>query len=80
MVKIERTISGELLLAAVVTLAGWAFTAGVFYRELVDLERAQAVTDAREARIEEKLDKLQVWVSAVSADNERTELKKEAQQ
>jgi hypothetical protein len=78
MVRVNR-VSGEMLLAAVLTLAGWAFTAGVFYRELTDLERSQAATDAREERIEQKLDKLQVWVDAVSADNERTGLKKEAQ-
>ena len=83
MVRLQRTLSGEVLLAAVVTLAGWAFTAGVFYRELTDLERAQAASDAREKRIEDKLDSVEEqlaqmrrWVDAVNVDKE---VKKEAQ-
>jgi hypothetical protein len=64
-------LSGEVLLAAIVTLAGWAFTAGVFYRELSDLETQQARTEAREERIEKKLDQMQAWVNAVNVDKER---------
>jgi hypothetical protein len=62
----RRRISNEAVLATVVTLAGWVFTSGMLYERLRDI-------DAREQKIEQKVDQLQNWIAAVNVDKARQE-------
>ena len=62
----SRWISGEAVLAMIVTLVGWIFTSGMLYERLVEI-------DAREQRLEEKLDQLQRWTNAVIVDKVKKE-------
>ena len=50
----------------IVTLVGWIFTSGMLYERLVEI-------DAREQRLEEKLDQLQRWTNAVIVDKVKKE-------
>jgi hypothetical protein len=61
-----RRISVEAILAMMVVLIGWIFSSGMLYERLHDI-------DAREQRLEEKLDQLQRWTNAMIVDGVRKE-------
>jgi hypothetical protein len=71
-----REIKAEYLVI-VLTLAGWVFTSGILYQKLTDIEAREGRIESKMDQLQDKLEKYQQWVAAVAADTARTSVQNE---